>query len=254
MKPNIGCWDLETSSLNANGGFIICACITDPDTLKTKTFRVDKYKGWARSPWDSDRELVRELVEYLNGLDVWVAYYGKRFDLPFLNTRVLYWNTKGAKIPFPANVPFVDLYDTARRKLKLHSNRLGVVNELLHSTPKTPLDLPVWLRAAGGSKRAIGEVVEHCVADAVSLAQNYNVLRPLIAAHPNLGLLLGSKAACSNCGSGDVQRRGTYVTPASTRQRLACKACGRWSSVPFKPDRPAGVKVRARAQSIKANA
>lgn len=234
-KPRIACFDLETSGLNANGGFIICGSVADPYG-KIKTFRIDKYKGY-RNDTCNDLPLVTDLVDYLNGMDLWVTFYGARFDVPFLTTRVIHWNSQGARIPLPANVPHCDLWRTARNKLKLHSNRLASVTQLLGHQEKTPLDLPVWLRAAGGHKQSLEYIVEHCERDARVLADCYVTLLPLIPAHPHMGILGGSKNSCSNCGSSNVHKRGTYVTVASTRQRLSCNDCGHWGSVPFRQEK-----------------
>jgi DNA polymerase elongation subunit (family B) len=246
--PKVLCWDLETSSLNANGGFIICASIVDASKPKgVKTFRIDHYKGWKRDPWN-DRDLVTDLVDYLADGDVQVTYYGKRFDAPFLSTRVLYWRSRGRNIPLPSNIPHIDLYDTARRKLKLHSNRLQVVSNLLGHGDKTPLELPVWLKAAGGHRPSIQYVVKHCEKDAIILANNYLDLRPLIPAHPHLGMLEGhDRFSCQACGSENVQKRGPYVTESTRRQRLSCNDCGRWGSQPEKQEKRTTIGRRNRA-------
>lgn len=238
MKAKIASWDLECSGLNANGAFIICCSVVDVNTpgMPVKTFRIDKYKGY-RKDTGNDEALVTELVKYLNEYDLWVTFYGARFDLPFLTTRIVHWNAQGASIPLPSNVPHVDLWRTARNKLKLHSNRLASVTQLLGHGDKTPLDLPVWIRAAGGHKPSLNYIVEHCEVDAKILAECYVTLLPLIPAHPHIGLLHGEKLSCSNCGSSHVGRRGIYVTSASRRQRLSCKDCGKWSSVPFKENK-----------------
>lgn len=235
QKPRIIAWDLETSHLNANGGFIICAALVDVEKPNKvyERLRVDLYNGWKKDPWH-DRGLVDDLVTILSEADVWVTYYGKRFDFPYLNTRILYWRSRGVDIPHLANVPHIDLYDTAKRRLKLHSNRLQVVSDLLGHGDKTPLELPVWLKAAGGHKPSIDYVVKHCDEDAKILARNYLALRPLIPAHPHMGLLAGDKHDCGACGSSNVQRRGTFVTSASKRVRIYCKDCGKWTSEAFR--------------------
>lgn len=238
MKPKIYNWDLECSGLNANGGVILCCSIVNASTLeKVKTFRIDQYKGYRKDTLN-DLPLVIDLVEYLNEADAWVTYYGARFDVPFLTTRVVHWNAQGADIPLPANIPHIDLWRTARNKLKLHSNRLASVTQLLGHGDKTPLDLPVWLRAAGGHKPSMDYIVEHCEVDAKILADCYLTLRPLIGSHPHIGLLEGrDRLSCGNCGSRAVHRRGVYVTVASVRQRLSCTDCGHWGSVPLKKEK-----------------
>lgn len=233
----IYCWDLETSSLNANGGFIISASVVDVSkpTKVLRSFRVDDYPGWLDDPWN-DLDLVRDLSKFLGTADTWITYYGKRFDHPFVNTRIVYWNGKGEKLDHLENVPHIDLYDTAKRRLKLHSNRLQVVSELLGNGNKTPLQLPTWIKAAGGHKPSIDYIALHCDRDAIILAKNYMALRPLIVAHPHIGMLAGGRAteSCVVCGSPDLQKRGTYTTPCTKRQRLWCKKCGKWSSKPYR--------------------
>lgn len=233
VKPKIWCWDLETSSLNANGGFIIAASIVDVahPTKVIRSFRVDDYPGWVDDPWN-DLVLVRDLASFLGEADTWITYYGKRFDHPFLNTRILYWKSRGNKLTHLENVPHIDLYDTAKRRLKLHSNRLQVVSDLLGHGAKTPLQLPTWIKAAGGHKPSIDYIAKHCDKDAIILARNYISLRPLIIAHPHVGMLSGgsSSTSCPACGSKKLQKRGTYTTPATRRQRLFCAGCGKWTS------------------------
>lgn len=236
-KAKVWCWDLECSSLNANGGFIISAAVVDvakPNRV-LKSFRVDDYDGWKKDPWN-DKDLVSDLRDFLGEADTWVTYYGKRFDLPFLNTRIAYWKSRGAKIGHIETVPHIDLYDTAKRRLRLHSNRLQVVSDLLGHGDKTPLDLPVWIKAAGGHKPSIDYIDKHCHKDAIILAKNYLALRPLVVAHPHLGMLAGGKAvdSCPVCGSKELQKRGTYSTPATVRQRYWCKSCGKWTAGPYK--------------------
>jgi len=233
-EPKIAVWDLETSDLKANKGFIFCGAVCDPLNMDVEMFRIDKYKGYKRD-LRNDQGLVVDLVRELSSADLWVTYYGKRFDLPFLSSRILYWRSRGIDIPHLENVPHIDLYDTARRKLALHSNRLASVSAFLGNTSKTSVDLALWMDAAYGKKEALEHIVEHCYDDVITLAEDYLDLRPLIRAHPHMGLLRGSgPQSCSSCASEDIQRRGIYVTEATKRQRLYCKNCGKWSSVPYR--------------------
>lgn len=252
-KQKLAAWDLECSSLNANGGAILCGSIVNPLNLeKVRTFRIDKYKGY-RHDTLNDRLLVKDLVNFLNDQDMWITYYGARFDVPFLTTRIVHWNSsEGAGIDLPSNVPHVDLWRTARNKLKLHSNRLASVTALLGHGDKTPLDLPVWLRAAGGHKPSLDYIVEHCEVDARILAECYLDLRPLVQAHPHLGLLGGlPRQSCASCGSDHTHFRGRYSTVASLRQRLSCAECGRWSSVPVKKDKKSDTVSSSEAKGVK---
>lgn len=241
----IYCWDIETSGLNGNGGFILAASVVDASkpSRVLKSFRIDHYKGWKHDP-GNDFALVRDLSRFLSTADVWVTYYGKRFDHPFVSTRIVYWRGRGRSVEHLENVPHIDLYDTAKRRLRLHSNRLQVVSDLLGHGDKTPLELPVWLKAAGGHKKSLDYVSRHCDKDSIILAKNYVELRPLVVAHPHIGLLNTRDLSCPACGSTKVQKRGIYVTPATRRQRVACQDCGKWGSVPFR-DPSAGIRKKS---------
>jgi RNase_H superfamily len=233
-EPKIAVWDLETSDLKANKGFIFCGAVCDPLDMSVDMYRIDSYKGYKRD-LRNDRDLVVDLVRDLSGADLWVTYYGKRFDLPFLNSRILYWRQRGVDVPHLENVPHIDLYDTARRKLALHSNRLASVSAFLGNTAKTSVDLALWMDAAYGNKEALEHIVDHCQDDVITLAEDYLDLRPLIRAHPHLGLLSGGdKLSCGSCGSEKTQKRGVYVTESTKRQRLYCQECGKWSSIPYR--------------------
>src|SRR5438132_201789 len=102
MTIKIACFDIETSDLKANKGHMFCACSADPLTNKVTTFRIDRYKGY-RNDLRNDRNLVIDIVDYLSDADLLVTYYGKRFDIPFLNSRILYWKQRGADIPHLEN-------------------------------------------------------------------------------------------------------------------------------------------------------
>lgn len=245
MAPKIACWDVETSDLKANKGHIFCGCIADPleeDLHNTETFRIDDYKGYKRD-LRFDRDLVVDLVGELSSADLWVTYYGKRFDLPFLNSRILYWRGRGTDIPDLPNVPHIDLYDTAKRRLALHSNRLASVSAFLGNSPKTSVDLALWMDAAYGNKEALDHIVDHCEQDVITLAEDYMDLRSLIRAHPHMALLEErTKEACPACGSTSTQKRGLYVTEATRRQRFVCNSCGRWFSMPYNKNKKRAVE------------
>ena len=57
----------------------------------------------------------------------------------------------------------------------------------------------------------------------------YNRLIPWIDTHPNHGLYNDSeRPVCKNCGSSNIQKRGTERTKTLTYQRWHCQDCGTW--------------------------
>jgi len=161
-KQKIGFFDIETSNLKANFGIILCYSIKELDGPITS--RVITKKELNK---DLDRELVIQCVKDIQKFDKIMGYFSTRFDLPYLRSRALIHN-----IDFPqyGELYHEDVYYTARSKLCLHSNRLGVVEEvLLGETRKTAIDQKHWVKALMGDKDALDYILDHNIRDVKSL-------------------------------------------------------------------------------------
>ena len=79
---NLAFWDIEADQLRADYGSVLCASVK-PYGKKAYTFSI-KAKG-------NDVKVVRDLKDALEEYQCWCTYYGKGFDLPFINTRLLKW-------------------------------------------------------------------------------------------------------------------------------------------------------------------
>jgi uncharacterized protein YprB with RNaseH-like and TPR domain len=214
--------DLECSNLNADWGVIICGCIKW-DNGKLDTFRITDYK---QKDIMDDSGVCIALSEALNDADMWVSWYGARFDVPFLQARLLYHRKK----PMSTHIAHVDLWRTSRYQLKLSSNRLANIERFLNlSASKTPIDQGAWIKAIAGSKKHMNTVVKHCKEDVKMLEEAYHLLRPLTKGHPLITNEKG-EASCPKCGSHKVVKRGTRRTKTRVYQTWQCKDCGSWSS------------------------
>lgn len=162
-------FDIETTNLDANMAVMITACIK-PQGGKTIQF----YKGRTGS---NDKELVKAVRDELEKYDIIVGYYHLGFDIPFINSRLLYWNLK----PLEKKLQ-IDVYRIAKKTFKLTSRRLAAVTEFLKIRGKTRIDFEEWLKAAlDGDKKSIAYILEHNVADVEILERllerlKYNVL------------------------------------------------------------------------------
>lgn len=172
---------------------------------------------------DDDRALLKEVYAILSQADVIVSWYGKGFDVPFLNTRML---DAGMK-PLPP-IPHVDLYFTAKHHLKLSSNRLANVQEFLQLVDaKTPLTRRVWRQAEAGNPKAIKYVAHHCLKDVDVLYGAYEKLRPYVRQHPRIN----GYGPCRVCGGTNLNSRGLTVTHlVKPKRRVQCKDCGAWDT------------------------
>ena len=165
-KPllRICAFDLETTSLSADLGVILCAVLKQTGQRAT-VFRIDESNpGWSTHPED-DHGLVDRLARCLETYDVWLAFNGAAFDLPFLRSRLAYWRLQ----PLSARL-LIDPYLIVRRKLRLSSNSLAVLAAYLGLGRKCPVSPAVWERAAlHADREALDQIVQHCKNDVVLL-------------------------------------------------------------------------------------
>ncbi len=239
-NSKIKLWDIEATNLNSDFGYVLSIAVKNLGENEVRCYSVDDYKGWGTTPWN-DEPVLREAAEDLSDAGAWVTWYGQRFDVPFVNSRLVLYGHP----PMPP-IPHIDGWRIAREKMKLHSNRLASVSSFLSVSEKTPLDGPKWIKAGCGDKKALSYVKEHNVQDVIVLEDVYTKIRPLITNGPNLSLLLSEDRTigedrCPICSATSLQKRGISITQTGRRQRYQCMACGGWSK--GKVDRAKGVGV-----------
>lgn len=223
-EPKILFFDIEASGLVADFAMMLCCGFKFLHEKKPFVIDIEQYPG--KKPTD-DSKLVAKVADIINSADVIVSYYGNRFDIPFINTRLLKSDRK--KLIALPDASHVDLWRTARYKLKLHSNRLASVIDFLElNNKKTPVKGPQWLDAMAQDRNALKYIVDHCKADVLALEEAYMILRPLIAKHPRIRPVTPQATySCPNCGSVASQSKGLATTTSGFRkQRRICKDCG----------------------------
>lgn len=89
-------FDIESSGREGDYGAILCISFK-PFGSKPYTFVV-KQVG-------NDSGIVREAKRVLEGASCWCSYYGKGFDIPFINTRLMKWGVDPVE-----KKPHLDLY------------------------------------------------------------------------------------------------------------------------------------------------
>lgn len=224
--PRIMFYDLETTDLDADFGNLVAfgwKVLGEKDAHVLSLLDTNKVcKTCGRVDAVDDKPLVVQAHKILSSADMWVTWYGKGFDAKFINTRIL-----DAKLEPLPDIPHVDLYWTARGKLKLSSNRLASVQNFLQlPTAKTPITKRAWRRAQAGDVKSIEYIVEHCEKDVDVLEQAYERLRPYVSTHPRVN----GVDPCRVCG-GNVQRRGTALTTLKgPRMRVQCTECAHWET------------------------
>lgn len=170
---NLGFFDIETTGLGADFGFVIAACIKPATDKKIITFRIDDYKDYKKDLCN-DKKLVLDIANALEDFDVICTYNGDKFDLPFMDTRLAVHGVR-KRVTL---VHSIDLLPIIKQKMRLHSNRLDTVASALGlSEAKTRLLPQVWQRASHGSKKDLDYIVEHCEKDVLVLEEAFKRLK-----------------------------------------------------------------------------
>lgn len=182
----------------------------------------------ARKPED-ERKMLREIWRVLDESDIIVAHNGKRFDIKKLNARFIQHKFR----PY-SPVRIVDTLIEARGIGAFTSNKLEYLTGLLCTEKKMAHakfpGFKLWSECLAGNPEAWDEMREYNVQDIVALEELYTILRPWMTNHPNVGTYTWNPTpTCRNCGSTNVQKRGTSRTNIGTYQRYRCNDCGTWS-------------------------
>lgn len=227
-------WDLETSNLSASFGTIICAGYKVVGEGDAEVIDISQYKG---NPLQAEKRMLRDLSDILMDSDAWLTWFGTYFDVPYVNTRLLYHH-----LPvLPASHPHIDGWKTAKNRLRLGNNRLNTVQSFLGlKDEKTHIKGEHWILALAGVKESMDYLVEHCYQDVLVLEEAYERLRPLIVDHPNSNVVHDIEEGCPTCGEDSLQKRGFHLTRTRRYQRFQCTSCGAWSKA-SKPNRIAKV-------------
>lgn len=167
----------------------------------------------------TDAPLLPKAFEIMNEADMVVTWYGKGHDFPFLNSRLaqsgLYLDVKTRHL---------DLYDVAKRHLRLSSNRLDAVAEYFGLPQKMKVSPLLWADCWAGKHSSLMEMAEYCRQDCEVLACVYEKMLPLITTLPTLGKY--SDVTCPTCSKESLVSNGYRVTKSSRYVRLRCTSCG----------------------------
>lgn len=214
-------WDLETFGFDfrADSGFLLCGSYK---TLGETTVKTISRSNIREDMWN-DKEVCQKLYDVLSTADGWITHNGKRFDIPFLNTRLIKHNLA----PLP-NTPHFDTCYVMWKKLKMRNSLANAQKFLNIGIEKTPLNLETWTKAASGNKDALTEVIKHCIMDVNVLEKVYNKIRTLGFPGFNLATMLNNPTTCPVCTKPTLIRQGSRCTDKRRYQRLQCQSCGKW--------------------------
>jgi uncharacterized protein YprB with RNaseH-like and TPR domain len=168
---DIAFFDIETTF--SNWRRMLCGSIAD-GLGNVTTLSHDTHPG---KTWQDDSVLVKAYCEELDKYDVIVGWNSKLFDVPVLNSRMLYHGFK----PYDPKMHLDLMYKATgssiaigRKSLDNVSKYFGVENK------KTPLDPRIWDDADHGDKEKYAKIIEHCEADVLVLRDVYAKLKPMV--------------------------------------------------------------------------
>lgn len=205
-------------------GYILCACWKDINSNKVyKASIPDTEKPTS----DNDKEVVKKLWKVLDDADIIVAHNGKKFDIPTINARFIYWG-----LPPPSPYKVVDTLRVLKSKFRFPVNSLDGICQHLNMGKKHSTSFKLWSSCIHGDKKAWKQMVDYCAHDVILLNQLYNKFKGWIDRHPNVNLYNNngiSKPTCEKCGSHNMHSRGTCITTTQTYKKYQCQDCGGWS-------------------------
>lgn len=175
VLQKVGFLDIETSNLDANFGIMLTYCIKDAGSTTILADRLTNadFKNFEADK--TDTRIVRNLVSDIQKFDTIVTFYGKRFDVPFARTRAL---IDGVRFPFFGTIKHIDVWDWARKKLRLNSNRLEVVcRTIFGETDKTHIEYKYWIGAVRGDEESLEWILDHNERDVTDLERVFNALQ-----------------------------------------------------------------------------
>lgn len=154
-------FDIEATGLRGDYNSVLVASI--------KPYNSDPYSIVVKQP-GNDQGVVREVKSELEKYDCWVTYYGKGFDIPMINTRLLKWRCAPVD-----KRHHIDMYYSLKSNLLTARRSQGHLLSWL-GTPeqKMTVGADVWNEVIQDPKGpAMKTMIERCESDVIGLQGLY---------------------------------------------------------------------------------
>ena len=202
--------------------------LVEGEMKKAKTINVwDKKSVWKKNVND-DYHLCKEIYEVLKDADAVVTYNGKRFDWPYLQTRLMYHN-----LPLLEKPRHVDLYMVVRNNFRNINNKLDTASHLfLEDRKLSHTGWKLWIDTHRRDPKAMELMAKYCRKDVDLMPKLLKKLRPLIKNLPNMNFFKSERqrleaiSVCPTCGSEEMIKWGNSYTATGLSPRFRCKSCG----------------------------
>lgn len=223
-----------------NNGFspelssVLCIGWKDLEQKNVNCINAWNFKSWKKDKND-DREVLKAFYEVAKDADCVITHNGKKFDLPFLNSRLMLHGLK--PLLFDKHI---DTKNISSRNLKLISNSLGSVAQFFRTQGKVDSGgQELWNSVHAGNKKALNKMEYYCKHDIKATEGIFKKLRPFIKNIPNYNLFgENPNPICPNCGENKLHKHGVRRTRTTLQQRYLCQACGSISTTAGKSPIP----------------
>jgi len=169
-KEKIGVFDLETSNLKADVGYMLSWAIYYPNEDRTVSDVITKRDI---TTLNRDKRICKSILKELEDITLLVGFYSTKFDIPYLRTRCL---MNGLDFPGYGSMRHIDVFYAARGKVATRRKSLGVIAEALGLDEKTHEPLGVWNDARLGDKESLAKLLAYNENDCKVTWQVYQAL------------------------------------------------------------------------------
>jgi uncharacterized protein YprB with RNaseH-like and TPR domain len=171
-------FDLETSSLYADTGILLCAVVKEYRSKdKPAVIRADSFPEW-KTDRANTKPCVMATIKALENFDIYVAHNGNFFD----KTMLMSWALEfGCRVDLRFS-KFIDPVMIARRHMRLSRRSLHNLLQFLRiPEKKTDILWQHWMKATlNGDTKSLNYIVDHCVADVLALEKAYDQVKRLV--------------------------------------------------------------------------
>jgi len=159
--------DIEATGLKGDYNSVLVISVR-PFGCKPISFAVTK-------PGD-DRSVLLAAKQQLETMDAWVTYYGKGFDIPMLNTRLLRWGA-----PPIEKRHHIDLYYTLKSSLLTARRSQGhLLGWLKTPEQKMGVGADAWNEILSNPSATMPTMIRRCESDVKGLEALYKKTKHLI--------------------------------------------------------------------------
>ena len=173
LRPCVYVLDIETTSLHADSGQVVCIGLADYFDGREKIIFV-------KSP-AVERQSLREFIEFFRRVNIYFTWGGMSFDVPFLLSRCVRLRIDPSAM---LEARHIDLMEIARSHLRLSSNSLQSVSRYLDMRLEEEyvgVDVPrLYSEYLAGRKGRRVVIISHCRNDLRRVLSVARILRPLV--------------------------------------------------------------------------